>query len=119
MRLAFDGFFDIVGNVEGLPKDRALTALSALAHETRIDIFRALIAVGGQGMPAGQLGSQLELACPTLSFHLKEMRLAGIITSRKEGRCVIYSADPDAVRALAAYLTEDCCSCTSQQPKSQ
>ena len=52
----------------------------------------------------------LELPCPTLSFHLKEMRTAGVISSRKDGRCVIYTADLEAVRSLGFFLTENCCS---------
>jgi len=95
--------------MEARPKDRALAALAALAHETRLDIFRRLVAAGGQGMPAGKIGEELELPCPTLSFHLKELRLAGIVTSEKRGRSVIYSADLDAVRDLGAFLTEECC----------
>jgi DNA-binding transcriptional ArsR family regulator len=90
-------------------REKALSALSALAHETRLEIFRYLVTSGSQGVPAGQLGNELGLAPPTLSFHLKEMRLAGIVRSKKEGRCVLYSADIEAVRALGAYLTEDCC----------
>jgi DNA-binding transcriptional ArsR family regulator len=95
--------------MESSSKDQALAALSALAHETRLEIFRCLVKAGSQGLPAGQLGSQLGLPSPTLSFHLKEMRIAGIVRSKKEGRCVFYSADIDAVRSLSSYLTEDCC----------
>ena len=106
----------MVESMTALPKDRALATLSALAHETRLDIFRRLVAVGEKGLPAGQLSKELGLSCPTLSFHLKEMRVAGVIASKKEGRSVIYSADLEAVRSLGAYLTENCCcpeSCSS------
>ena len=101
---------DDAENGRELPKDRALTALSALSHETRLDIFRRLVAAGNAGLPAGRLSEELELPCPTLSFHLKEMRTAGVIRSTKEGRCVIYTADLEAVRALGFFLTENCCS---------
>ena len=96
--------------LEGLPKDRALAKLSALSHETRLDIFRRLVSAGEKGLPAGRLSEELELPCPTLSFHLKEMRTAEVVRSRKEGRCVIYTADLEAVRALGFFLTENCCS---------
>lgn len=96
--------------MEALAKDHALAALSALAHESRLDIFRCLVAAGEAGMQAGQLGAELGLPCPTLSFHLKELRIAGVVSSQKEGRCVIYKANLDAVRALGSFLTENCCS---------
>ncbi|MCP4901909.1 MAG: winged helix-turn-helix transcriptional regulator [bacterium] len=99
--------------METLPKDRALAALAALAHETRLNIFRRLVAAGDEGLPAGQLSSELGLACPTLSFHLKEMRAAEIVQSRKVGRSVIYSADLNVVKNLGLYLTTDCCSQSS------
>lgn len=96
--------------METLSKDRVLAALAALAHETRLDIFRHLVAAGEPGLPAGDLAAELALPCPTLSFHLKELRLAGIVSSRKCGRQVIYSADLEAVKNLSAYLVKDCCS---------
>lgn len=87
----------------------AVTALSALAQETRLAAFRQLIAAGEAGLPAGELASRLNVPPATLSFHLKELAHAGLVTSRSEGRFVIYIADYAAMTALLAYLSEACC----------
>jgi len=92
-----------------MEKMDAITALAALAHETRLDIFRLLVQAGPEGVPAGQLGEQLSLPSATLSFHLKELRHAGLITFRRESRSLIYSAEFANMNALLAYLTENCC----------
>ena len=67
-----------------------IAALAALAHESRLAVFRALVEVGPQGLPAGNLATMLDVAPSSLSFHLKELAHAGLITSRQEGRFVIY-----------------------------
>ncbi len=87
----------------------ALTALSGLAHETRLDIFRLLVEAGPEGMPAGQIGERLGLPPATLSFHLNHLKHAGLIARRRNGRSLIYSADYVAMDGLVAYLTENCC----------
>jgi ArsR family transcriptional regulator, arsenate/arsenite/antimonite-responsive transcriptional repressor len=88
---------------------KAVAALGALAQETRLHIFRLLIARGPRGMPAGEVGDRLKLPSPTLSFHLNHLRFAGLISSRRESRSVIYSANFAAMRGLMSYLTDQCC----------
>lgn len=93
----------------------AITALAALAQETRLQAFRELVKAHdpegkASGLAAGQLGSRLGVPAPTLSFHLKELHRAGLVNSTRQGRTITYHARLDAMRALAAYLLEDCCS---------
>lgn len=92
-----------------MEKMDAITALAALAQETRLDIFRLLVQAGPEGVAAGQIGAQLGLASATLSFHLTQLRHAGLITCRRESRSLIYAAAFPAMNALLAYLTENCC----------
>jgi ArsR family transcriptional regulator, arsenate/arsenite/antimonite-responsive transcriptional repressor len=87
----------------------AVAALWALAQETRLRIFRALVARGPEGMPAGRIAQRLELPAPTLSFHLAELKSAGLVACRREGRERIYSANFAAMRGLVDYLSENCC----------
>ena len=86
-----------------------LTALSALAHETRLAIFRLLVETGPEGLPVGKIGERLGTAPATLSFHLKELTHSGMIGARQEGRFVYYSANYDQMNALLGYLSENCC----------
>ena len=88
---------------------QAIQALSALAQETRLGIFRLLVQTGPDGMAAGQIGEKLDLAPATLSFHLAGLTRAGLAQSRQDGRFVIYSADFQAVNALVGFLSENCC----------
>lgn len=87
----------------------AVKALSSLAHETRLGIFRLLIQAGASGLAAGQINEAMQVAAPTLSFHLKELANAGLVSSRQEGRFVYYRANFEAMNTLLAYLTENCC----------
>jgi DNA-binding transcriptional ArsR family regulator len=87
----------------------ALAALAALAQESRLAIFRYLVEAGPEGVTAGRIGEALEIAPATLSFHLKELSRAGLVTSRQESRYYWYSASYEAMNALVAYLTENCC----------
>jgi ArsR family transcriptional regulator, arsenate/arsenite/antimonite-responsive transcriptional repressor len=92
----------------------AVTALGALAQDTRISIFRALVRAhsprkGQGGLPAGEIAEQLGVAPATLSFHLKALAHAGLVESKREGRSIIYRANIGAMRDLAAFLLEDCC----------
>ena len=93
-----------------MEKTDAVNALAALAQETRLDIFRTLVEYQPAGLPAGKIGEILELPGATLSFHLSQLKQARLITSIREGRSLIYSANTDAVDALTQYLQEDCCS---------
>ena len=88
---------------------QAVQALSALAQDTRLGIYRLLVQAGPEGMAAGQVGEKLDLAPATLSFHLAGLTRAGLARSRQEGRFVIYSADFQAMNALVGYLSENCC----------
>jgi len=92
-----------------MEKKHALGALAALSQETRLDIFRFLVQAGPEGIQAGGIGGALEVPSATLSFHLKELRNAGLVTARKVGRLVVYAADYGAMNRLLAYLTENCC----------
>jgi len=87
----------------------ALAALAALSHETRLTIFRALIARGPNGMAAGDLAKLLNVMPPTLSFHLKELDRAGLLRSWRRQRNVYYAVDIEGTRRLLTFLTQDCC----------
>ena len=84
-------------------------ALGALAHESRLAIFRALVVAGPDGMAAGEIAQQLGLAPSSLSFHLKDLSHAELVKSRQDGRFVIYTANFDAMTNLVGFLTENCC----------
>lgn len=88
---------------------QAVRALAALAQETRLAIYRLLVQRGPSGLAAGTIAQRLNLAGPTLSFHLKELANAGMIGARQEGRFVYYSAKYDQMNGLIGYLTENCC----------
>jgi DNA-binding transcriptional ArsR family regulator len=92
-----------------MEKLHAAAALASLGHEARLDIFRLLVQTGPQGIPAGQIAERLGLPLATLSFHLTQLRQAKLITFRRNGRSLIYSADYPTMNALMAYLTENCC----------
>ena len=92
-----------------MKKSTVIAALGALAQETRLDIFRMLVQKGPEGLPAGEIGTRLDQPSPTMSFHLNQLRFAGLITSRRESRSIIYSANFKAMNDLLGYLTENCC----------
>src|SRR5437762_3740939 len=86
-----------------------LTALSALAHETRLAIFRLLVETGPEGLPVGKIGERLGTPPATLSFHLKELAIADLVTMRHEGRFIYCSANFATMNGVLAYLTDNCC----------
>jgi ArsR family transcriptional regulator len=86
-----------------------VAALSALAQEHRLAIFRLLVQAGPQGLPAGQVAEQLGLAPNTLTFHFDRLRLAGLVTQRRDGRSMIYAAQFETMNALLGFLTDNCC----------
>jgi ArsR family transcriptional regulator len=86
-----------------------LTALAALAHETRLAIFRLLVETGPDGLPVGKIGKRLGTAPATLSFHLKELANADLVMMQHEGRFIYCSANFATMNGLVAYLTENCC----------
>jgi ArsR family transcriptional regulator len=88
-------------------------ALSALAHESRLAIFRMLVVAGPEGMAAGEIAQQLGLSPSSLSFHLKDLSHADLVKARQDGRFVIYTANFDAMTGLIGFLTENCCAGTT------
>jgi ArsR family transcriptional regulator len=87
----------------------AVTSLSALAQENRLEVFRLLVQTGAKGLPAGEIAERLKLASPTLSFHLAQLKHAGLVQARRDGRSLIYAADYDGMNDLMGFLTENCC----------
>lgn len=88
---------------------QAIKILAALAQESRLAIFRLLVQAGPEGLAAGKIAEDLEIPPATLSFHLKELCHAELLTSRHESRFVIYAANYQAMNGLVAFLTENCC----------
>lgn len=87
----------------------AATIFDALAHETRLAVYRMLIPVGPGGLPAGTVGTRLGLPANSLSFHLHRLMTAGLIGRRQEGRHLYYAVDYARLTAVRAFLSEDCC----------
>jgi ArsR family transcriptional regulator len=92
-----------------MEKEAVITALAALAQETRLDVFRRLVQAGLPGLPAGDLATELGVPPATLSFHLKELRNAQLVTSDRQGRSIRYAPDFGVIGAVVAYLGENCC----------
>ena len=89
--------------------DSAVSALAALAQANRLDVFRLLVQAGADGLPAGQIAERLKVSPPTLSFHLAQLRHAGLAHVRRDGRSLIYAANYDGMNALMEFLTDNCC----------
>ncbi len=87
----------------------AVEALSALAHGSRLAVFRLLVRAGPAGLPAGEIAREVGALPNTLSTHLTILGHAGLVHSRRDGRSIIYSADYDGMRALLGFLVDDCC----------
>lgn len=87
----------------------AIASLSALAHDGRLAAFRTLIQAGPDGLAAGELSRRLEILPNTLSASLNILSHAGLVTSRRDGRSIIYTASFDSMSRLLAFLMEDCC----------
>lgn len=87
----------------------AVEALAALAHDTRLSVFRLLVKAGPAGLSAGEIAEELDARQNTMSSHLHKLSRAGIVSSERHGRNIIYCADFDAVGGLLVYLMEDCC----------
>src|SRR3974390_1281399 len=92
-----------------MKKADAVSALAALAQDSRLDVFRLLVQAGPEGMPAGAVATALDLPPNTLTFHFDRLRMAGLVTVRREGRSMIYAAQFDKMNALLGFLTENCC----------
>jgi ArsR family transcriptional regulator len=92
-----------------MEEKQALSCLSALAHETRLAVFRLLVQQGPSGMPAGEIALRLSVPSPTLSFHLKELERAGLIIPTRQHRRILYAAGYAGMRALIDFVMRDCC----------
>ena len=87
----------------------AVDALSALANESRLEVFRLLVPEGPNGLPAGKIGNRLGISANALSFHLTRLRHAGLVTVRRNGQQMIYAAIYEGMQDLMDYLAENCC----------
>ena len=92
-----------------MEKQIIIAALAALAQETRLEVFRLLVRAGPGGLPAGAIAQALEIPSATLSFHLKELKNAGLVLCQRTGRSLIYRPDYAAVEGIVRFLTENCC----------
>jgi len=92
----------------------AIVALGALASEPRLAVFRLLVKRGPEGFTPSELVKRLDVPAPTLSFHLKELVHAGLVTSRREGRNLYYGPDVGQMNELVGFLTENCCSLAAE-----
>ena len=92
-----------------MEEKNVIQALSALAQSNRLQVFRHLVVAGPAGLTPGLLAEQLGLPGATLSFHLKELSHAGLVSQERQGRNLIYRAEFAQMNALMAYLTENCC----------
>jgi ArsR family transcriptional regulator, arsenate/arsenite/antimonite-responsive transcriptional repressor len=92
-----------------MQEPQAVSALSALAHQHRLRIFRLLVIAGPSGVPAGAIAEQVGISPTSTSFHLKELDRAGLIKASRDGRFIRYAVHVEGMRQLLAYLTEDCC----------
>ena len=87
----------------------AATGFAALSHERRLAVLRLLVRAGPQGLAAGEIARSVGLLPNTLSTHLKALALVGLVTPRRAGRSLLYAADLGAIRALLAFLIDECC----------
>jgi len=92
-----------------MQKQDVIAALAALAQETRLDVFRALVQEGPSGLVPGDLSKTLGIPSATLSFHLKELKNAQLVSAERNGRSLVYRPDFEAVQELLSYLTQNCC----------
>jgi ArsR family transcriptional regulator, arsenate/arsenite/antimonite-responsive transcriptional repressor len=92
-----------------MEKTDAVAALAALAQDNRLDVYRLLVQAGPEGMPAGAVAEALDLAPNTLTFHFDRLRVAGLVSVRREGRSMIYAARYETMNGLLAFLTANCC----------
>lgn len=95
--------------METIRSHTAVHALSALAQEHRLAIFRLLVQAGRSGLPAGQIAKKLDMPASSLSFHLSHLKNGGVVSDERDGRSIIYRADFEAMNQLMAFLLENCC----------
>ena len=99
-------YFDILKTMKNT---QAVSILAALAQESRLAVFRLLIARGPGGLAAGKIAAELDIVPATLTFHLKELERAGLVSSRQEGRFVYYAANFRTMNDLVSFLSSNCC----------
>lgn len=92
-----------------MEKQDVIRALGALAHSTRLDIFRALVVAGPEGRTPGQLMAELEVPSATMSFHLKELAGAGLVNQERASRNIVYRAAYDQMNGVLGFLSQNCC----------
>jgi DNA-binding transcriptional ArsR family regulator len=92
-----------------MESEHAVAALSALAHDHRLAVFRLLVRAGPDGVAAGEIAAELDIPNATLSFHLNQLRHAGLVSFCRTGRSLIYAAEYESMNELLSYLTENCC----------
>ena len=92
-----------------MSENQVVQALGALAHPLRLQVYRALVVVGPAGLNAGAIMAGVQIPAATLSFHLKELTTAGLVTQERSGRNFIYRAAYDEMNSLLSYLTDNCC----------
>jgi len=92
-----------------MEENAVVRSLAALAHPHRLQVFRALVVAGPQGMTPGVMAEGVGIAPTTLSFHLKELMNAGLVTQERQGRNLVYRAAYDQMNQLLCYLTSNCC----------
>jgi DNA-binding transcriptional ArsR family regulator len=110
--LIYPQYFDNIRNMEikaPIKSTETVESLAALAHEARLAVFRLLIQAGPDGLQAGGISEQLQIPPNSLNFHLTRLRYAGLITSSRAGRNIIYSANYERMQNLIGFLTENCC----------
>lgn len=90
-------------------EQEVIRSLVALGHPARLKVFRALVVTGEQGLTPGVMQEGLDISATALSFHLKELATAGLVTQERVGRNLIYRAAYERMSAVLAYLTENCC----------
>jgi DNA-binding transcriptional ArsR family regulator len=102
-----------------MKKAGVVAALAALAQDNRLDVYRLLVQAGPEGMPAGAVAQALGLAPNTLTFHFDRLRDAGLVTVRRDGRSMIYSAQFETMNELLGFLTENCCGGATCRPANE
>ncbi len=86
-----------------------ISALAALAQESRLGVFRLLVRIGPEGLAASKIAEQLAIPPSSLSFHLKELTHAGLVIPKQDGRFIIYAVNFQTMNELMAFLTDSCC----------